>query len=87
MAELRINERQVRILMAREGITTLEELATRSGVHSSTFRNLFAGASFHSRTIEQVARALQVNPIDLIETTSTPPPLVDAQDVAVMAVS
>lgn len=87
MAELRINERMVRIAMAREGINTMEELASRSGVASSTCRNLFSGEGFRSRTVEQLAAALNVNPLDLIETSDDPSPLVGAQDVAMIAMS
>lgn len=85
MAELRINERAVRILMAREGINSLEELARRSGVASNTCRNLFSGDGFRSRTIEQLAATLNANPIDLIEALSNTPPLVGAQGVAIAA--
>ena len=85
MSELKINERTVRIMMAREGINTLEELASRSGVHSDTCRNLFSGSGFRSRTVEQLADALSCNPLDLIESVSNHSPLMDAQAVAIAA--
>ncbi len=87
MANLRVNERMIRIAMAQQGITTIRELSSRSGVSRPSIYKLFSGDAFRSDMVEQIAHVLKVNPLDLIESLDAPPPLVDAQGMAVAAMS
>jgi len=71
---LKVSEREVRIRMAETGIYTIEELARRSGVSSTTIRNLFKGRDFKSDTLHKLARTLKCNPIDLLSVEGYPDP-------------
>ncbi len=79
---LRIDERKLRIIMATRGIDTLQELSEKSGVSYSTLYNVLNGAPFRSVTLQGLAQALEVNPVDLMVIEGYPVPHVDAPAIA-----
>lgn len=74
MKRLQVNERTVRILMAAKGIKDAEELAKLAGFSGQTMRNLLEGRDFRSSTLKDLAEALNVNPLDLLDVEGYPAP-------------
>lgn len=64
---LQIDDRKLRIAMATAGLDTLQALGARAGIHPSTISNLADGKGFRSETLEAIALALDVNPVDLLK--------------------
>ncbi len=61
------------------------DLAEKSGVGYSTIYRAIRGEVFNSDTLEKMAKALGVNPIDLLEVKGEPAPLMGAPSVVLVA--
>lgn len=61
------------------------DLAKNAGLSWSTVYRAMDGNEFNSGTLEKMAKALDVNPIDLLSIEGGPTPLVGAPSVAAMA--
>jgi DNA-binding Xre family transcriptional regulator len=71
---VRIDEQRVKLLMLVNGIEEQQELAAMAGVTPQTLNRLFKGAAFSSATLDKLAKALNCNPIDLLDTKGYPSP-------------
>lgn len=71
---MRVDEKKLRMWMALRGIGTVVSLAERSGVHYTTISSMLKGSGFRSETLDALARALDVNPLDLLDTEDYPAP-------------
>jgi len=78
MKHFGINKRTVKILMAAKGMDDTKALAKAAGLSNQTVRNLLEGREFRSSTIRELADALGVNPLDLLEVDGYPAPHMDA---------
>ena len=83
--QFRINEEAVRVLMVKNNIKSLEELARTANLNSLTLRRLFEDKmAFKSETIKKLARALNCNPLDILIVEGYPDPHLGAPAVAVV---
>lgn len=71
---LRIDERKLKIIMATKEIDTYAALAKKSGLHWTTISKLVSGQGFRSETLDAIANALEVNPLDLLQVEGFPDP-------------
>ncbi len=82
---LRVDEQRVRARMVECRIYSVEELARRSDVTSSTLRRMFAGEEFLSTSLTKIATALNCSPFDLLTAEGHPDPLLAAPALATVA--
>ena len=81
---LTINEDAVRTF-ARKKNWKIVDVAKAAGLSYSTVYRAISGANFDSKTLEKIAEALGVNPLDLLAVENEPSPLVGAQAVACLS--
>ena len=79
---LKIHEPHVKRIMFDRGIVDQKDLAGRADISEQTLIRLFQGKPFSSRTLEQLAGALECNPVDLVNVGDFPDPLVVAPATA-----
>jgi plasmid maintenance system antidote protein VapI len=60
--------------MDREGVSMLQELAERAGIHPNTLTKVLSGESWTPETAVKLAVALNCNPIDLLVAEGFPDP-------------
>lgn len=78
---VRINAKFVRMILAERDMT-VRDLGKVSEIHEQTIYRLMSGATFNSESLGKLAKALDCNPIDLIEAEGYPAPHVDAPVMA-----
>lgn len=61
------SEKQIRIAMAEQGITTISQLSKISGVSRPRLYKMFRGESPYQPSLIRVARALETAPSQLID--------------------
>lgn len=61
---------------------TIRDLGKVSDIHEQTLYRLMSGATFNSETLGKLAKALDCNPVDLIESDGYTDPHVDAPAMA-----
>jgi len=81
---LKIDERKLKIMMAREGIDTMERMAELAKVSTKTLYNYCQGEPFRSSVVDRLAWSLNCSPLDLLTTDDDVLPHMDAQAMAVM---
>lgn len=77
-----IDERKVKALAELRGLSTMRELAQAADIGEATLYNVLAGGGFRSATLESLAKALNVNPIDLLRVEGYPAPHMAAPAIA-----
>ena len=71
---LRIDERKTKVMMARAGIDTMEQMADLAGISTKTLYNYFQGEAFRSSVVNKLGEALNCSPIDLLGDSGNIPP-------------
>lgn len=61
------SEKQIRIAMAKQGVTTISQLSKMSGVSRPKLYKMFRGESPYQASLIRVARALETVPSRLID--------------------
>ena len=79
---LKIHEPHVKRIMYDRGIVDQKDLAVLADISEQTLIRLFRGKPFSSKTLEQLAGALDCNPVDLMNVGDFPAPLVVAPATA-----
>lgn len=74
---VRINRRLIKVMMAQRE-WTIFDLAYNADLHYNTVKKVLDGAAFTSGTLEKLATALDVHPVDLIEAEGYSSPHMDA---------
>lgn len=74
MGTIRVDKQRVKVLMAIRGIDNYQDLATKTGMHYNNLLRMVNTGRFSVDSLEQLANALSVNPIDLIVTPGYPDP-------------
>lgn len=77
---VKINATALKVFLVQRGMEQ-KDLAEQSGVSEQTIVRLLKGKAFTSDTLGKLAEALNVNPVDLIQSDGHPDPLVEAQAV------
>lgn len=63
---MKVNAKQMRILMC-EKVMSRKDLAKASGVNTATISNVMHGESATTKTIGKLAKALGVDPTEIID--------------------
>ena len=74
---LRIDPNKVRGYLGFAGMN-VTELADAVGVTRATMYNIMGGGNTDLNTVSSIAKALGVNPLDILAVDEEPPPHVDA---------
>lgn len=74
----KIDKQKVRLWMLNRRIDTYKELAQKANITEATLHSVLDSNRFTGKTLDAVAQALEVNPMDLLYTEGYPNPLVAA---------
>lgn len=80
--QIKINKERVRAIAVARGFADQGVLAEAAGVTEATLSRFLNGVTFSPSTLEAVCGVLQVNPIDIMDTSDFPAPLLGASEPA-----
>lgn len=72
--ETRISKKKLKMWMAIRGFEKVEDLASKAEISPVTIYSNWDTNRFQGQTLDKLASALEVNPIDLLDTEGFPDP-------------